>query len=92
MQYLDVPHHRDNNAKISLQIKLFETTNEVEIHYLSAPVVEGYTFVSGIQLNSTIGFEYLFSSDESIEPRTALRCHFPSCTHFTQHYSFYSLK
>jgi hypothetical protein len=81
VQYLDVPHHRENNAKISLQIKLFETTNEVEIHYLSAPVVEGYTFSSGIQLNSTVGFEYLFSSDESIEPRTAVRCHRPSCTH-----------
>jgi thrombospondin type 3 repeat protein len=61
VQFTNVPHNPSGNA-VTFEFKLFEGTNEIEVHYLSAPS-DGGTHSAGIENDTgTVGLSFLFGN------------------------------
>jgi YVTN family beta-propeller protein len=70
LQYQDVPYALLSlGAKVSFEIKLFETTQVIEVHYDSAPVYSDtsnnvYANSAGIEnADGTLGLQYYYGTD-----------------------------
>jgi hypothetical protein len=58
VQFTDVPHYFDYVNLVTMQFKLFEGTNDIEVHYLAAPS-DGGVHSAGIEnQDGTIGLQY----------------------------------
>ena len=71
VQFKDVPHFWGGN-RVTLQWKLFESTDVIEVHYKEAPS-DGGTHLAGIEnQDSTIGLNY-YTGTSAIPDNTAVR-------------------
>ena len=71
LQVMDVPHYGGGNF-VSLEYKLFESSNTIEVHYLAAPS-DGGTHSAGIENQTgTEGLQYYYGTG-SLSPNTAVQ-------------------
>jgi len=62
IQFTDVPHFGGGN-NVTMQYKLFEGSNNVEVHYMNAPS-DGGTHSAGIENEfGTVGLQYYLGTD-----------------------------
>ncbi len=64
VQYKDVPYSGLLSSKTAFEIKLFETSNAIEVHYSSAPVDGSNNNTAGIE-NETgqLGLQYYYGAE-----------------------------
>ncbi len=71
VQFTAVPHYYNGN-EVSMQFKLYEGTNVIEVHYQAAPS-DGGTHSAGVEnADGTLGTQYYFGTD-GLAVRTAVR-------------------
>lgn len=75
VEFNNVPHYSSGNL-VTLQYKLFETTNNIEVHYAAAPS-DGGTHSAGIEdAAGAIGLQYQYTSS-SLSTPVAVRYVYP---------------
>ena len=61
LQFTNIPHYPSGNP-VTMQYKLFETTNVIEVHYQAAPS-DGGTHSAGIEnADGTVGVQYSYGT------------------------------
>lgn len=76
VEFANIPHYSSGNP-VSMQFKLFETTNNIEVHYAAAPSDSGMHSAGIENASGSVGLQYQFTDAALTTPR-AVRYYAPN--------------